>query len=49
MKEKTKETLKNVAFWSIIGVAYLGMCYIGIKGCGKLIGKEAAKYIAKGL
>ena len=47
MKEETKDTLKNVVFWTVVGSAYIGLCYIGVKGFGKLIGKEAAKYIAK--
>ena len=47
MKEETKDTIKNVVFWTGIGIAYVGLCYVGFKSFGKLIGKEAAKYIAK--
>lgn len=47
MKEETKETLKTVAFWTGVGIAYVGLCYVGYKAFGKLIGKEVARYIAK--
>ena len=47
MKEETKDTIKNVAFWTGISIAYIGICYLSIKGAGKLIGKEVVKYIEK--
>ena len=47
MKEETKDTIKNVAFWTVVGAAYIGICYLSIKGAGKIIGKEVAKYVVK--